>query len=99
MVFPSAEQNRLHGGAALEAFIHGGAEVPESSKTSFQLTGRERQCLEWAARGKGNWDVAVILGISEHTVDFHIRRAMTKLGVSSRISAVVRAMQDGLIEP
>lgn len=64
-----------------------------------RLSRRERECLEWAARGKTNLDIAVILGISGHTVDFHMRGAMNKLGVSNRIVAVVMAMRAEAIDP
>lgn len=63
------------------------------------LTARERDCLLWSARGKSNWDIGAILHISEHTVDFHLRKAMAKLGAGSRIIAIVTAIRRGLIQP
>ncbi|MGF1612009.1 MAG: LuxR C-terminal-related transcriptional regulator [Kiloniellales bacterium] len=39
----------------------------------------------------------MILGISEFTVNFHLKKAMRKLGTSSRVLAVVKAIRYGLI--
>ena len=63
------------------------------------VTERERDCLLWSARGKSNWDIGAILHISEHTVDFHLRKAMAKLGAGNRIIAIVTAIRRGLIQP
>lgn len=52
------------------------------------LSRRELECLQWAARGKSTWDVGRILGISRHTVAFHLENARIKLGVRSTIQAV-----------
>jgi LuxR family quorum-sensing system transcriptional regulator CciR len=61
------------------------------------LTARERECLRWCKIGKSAWEISQILGISERTVQFHISNAMMKLGTSSRIAAVVMAIQRGLL--
>ncbi|WEX79304.1 LuxR family transcriptional regulator (plasmid) [Sinorhizobium numidicum] len=47
------------------------------------LSLREQECIPWAARGKSSWDIGVILGISEHTVNFHIKKVLRKLDVTS----------------
>ncbi len=56
------------------------------------LSPREMECLRWAAQGKSAWDTGRILGISRHTVAFHLDNAKTKLGVRSTIQAVARLM-------
>lgn len=61
------------------------------------LTKREREVLKWCAAGKRNWDIAKILSISEHGVEFHFRNIFKKLGVNSRITAVVKALRFRLI--
>ncbi len=61
------------------------------------LTARERECLRWCKAGKSAWDISQLLGISERTAQFHISNAMAKLGASSRIAAVVVAIQRGLL--
>ncbi|HXW65734.1 MAG TPA: LuxR C-terminal-related transcriptional regulator, partial [Burkholderiaceae bacterium] len=63
------------------------------------LSQREIETLTWSARGKTSDEIASILGLSKRTVDFHIDNARTKLGVSSRIQAAVKAATGGLIEP
>lgn len=52
------------------------------------LTARETECLSWAAQGKTNSEIAVILGISENTVRYYFKNVFAKLGVRSRAQAV-----------
>jgi DNA-binding response OmpR family regulator len=63
------------------------------------LNEREIQSLTWAARGKTSAEIAQILGLRKRTVDFHIDNARTKLGTTTRIEAVIKAIAGGLIEP
>ena len=63
------------------------------------LSEREISALTWSARGKTSDEIAVILGLSKRTVDFHIDNARAKLGVATRIQAVVKAVSGKLIEP
>jgi LuxR family quorum-sensing system transcriptional regulator CciR len=67
--------------------------------SSTRLTDRERECLTWTARGKSAWSIGKILGVSEHTVNFHLKRAMAKLEAANRMQAVVAALRLGLILP
>ena len=62
-----------------------------------ELTPRELQVLRLIADGLPNKTIANRLGISEHTVKFHINAILGKLGVESRTEAVVRATRLGLI--
>lgn len=64
-----------------------------------RITDRERECLTWTARGKSAWAIGKILGVSEHTVNFHLKQSMAKLGASNRMQAVVAALRLGLILP
>ncbi|MCG8371357.1 MAG: LuxR family transcriptional regulator [Proteobacteria bacterium] len=61
------------------------------------LSHRERECLQWVASGKSSWDIGTILGISESTVNFHVRNALVKLDANTRTLAVVKAIRYGLI--
>lgn len=61
------------------------------------LTPREREVLQWAARGKSNWVIGELLHISSHGVDFHFRNILRKLEADSRITAVVKGLYYGLI--
>jgi DNA-binding CsgD family transcriptional regulator len=61
------------------------------------LSERERECLSWVATGKSDWEIGEILSISEKTANAHIERAKTKLGVPTRMQAVVMALHAGAI--
>lgn len=61
------------------------------------LSKRERDCLRWVAQGKTSWETGRILGLSQHTVNFHIRNACAKLGADNRLAAVAVALRQGLI--
>jgi len=70
---------------------------PRSSKTSEPLTSRENEVLGMMAEGLANKEIAHRLGISEHTVKFHITSIMSKLNASSRTEAVMLGLRQGLI--
>ena len=70
---------------------------PKEKKDSV-ITARQRQCLEWIASGKTSYEISIILGLSEHTVNNYINDACKRLGAVSRIQAVVIALQSGLID-
>ena len=61
------------------------------------MTARELAVLRLVAEGLPNKTIAAKLGISEHTVKFHVNAILGKLGVASRTEAVVRATRLGLI--
>ncbi|RZJ12137.1 MAG: LuxR family transcriptional regulator [Rubrivivax sp.] len=62
-----------------------------------KLTKRELDVLSWTAQGKTAWEVAVILGMSEKTVNFHLGNAMRKLDVTSKHQAVLKCVAAGLL--
>lgn len=64
---------------------------------SVRLTPREVEVLQWTRAGKSAWDTAVLIGISEATVNFHVRNLCAKLDVASKHQAVLRALQFGWI--
>jgi two-component system nitrate/nitrite response regulator NarL len=61
------------------------------------LTAREAEVLESLAQGLSNRAIAARLGISEHTVKFHLASVFGKLGATTRTGAVRRALRRGLI--
>ncbi|WFU26754.1 LuxR C-terminal-related transcriptional regulator [Bradyrhizobium sp. CB1717] len=69
----------------------------ECAKPRSELTSKEVECLQWCKEGKTNWEIGEILSISEKTVEFHVSNTIRKLGVSNRITAVVKAIQIGII--
>lgn len=62
------------------------------------LNERETACLTWTAAGKTSADIAVILSLSEHTVNHYLNRAARKLDTVNRTQAVAKALRQGLIE-
>lgn len=62
------------------------------------LTDQERHCLEWTARGKTSWEISVILGRAEATVNFHLKNAVAKLNARNKCSAAAKAVAHGLID-
>ncbi|MCF6100220.1 helix-turn-helix transcriptional regulator [Mesorhizobium muleiense] len=62
-----------------------------------ELTPRERECMQWAAVGKSEWEISQILGISEHTSEKHLLNAKSKLGAVNRVQAVAEAIRRGYI--
>ena len=71
--------------------------VARSASTATPLTEQERLCLNWTMRGKTAWEISQILDRSRPTVDFHLQKAMRKLGASNKFHAAFRALQAGLI--
>lgn len=61
------------------------------------LTDREIQVLQLLAQGLANKQIAAALGISEHTVKFHVSGIYTRLGAASRTEAVRLGVRQGLI--
>lgn len=61
------------------------------------LTPREIEVLQLLAAGMTNRGAALALGISEHTVKFHVGSALAKLGARSRTEAVSIAARRGLL--
>ena len=62
-----------------------------------KLTARELDVLSWTAQGKTAWEVGVVLGVAEKTVNFHLRNAMRKLEVTSKHQAVLKCVSAGLL--
>jgi DNA-binding NarL/FixJ family response regulator len=61
------------------------------------LTPREIEVLELVAEGLSNKAIADRLGISDHTVKFHVASINGKLGAGNRTDAVRRGVQRGVI--
>jgi DNA-binding CsgD family transcriptional regulator len=74
--------------------------LPKQSKPSLpHLSVREIDVLRLAAAGKTAGETARILNVTARTVNFHVQAAMTKLGVSNKISAVIAAITAGFLAP
>lgn len=57
------------------------------------LTAREREVLRWAGAGKTGWEIGTILGISESTVEKHLRAVRAKLDVATTAQAVAEGLR------
>ena len=64
---------------------------------SEEITSRETEVLRMLAEGLVNKEIAARLGISEHTVKFHISSILDKLDASTRTEAVTLGIRRGLI--
>ena len=92
-----ASQAKLLGAHSLEArasVLQRSVRATPGAPTS--LTARERQVLTHIARGQTNRQIAVRLGVSQHTVHRHVANIFTKLGLSSRAASVAFAVRNGL---
>ena len=58
----------------------------------------EKDILQLIMQGKSSWDISVIIGISERTVNYHVYKVMEKLEAINRPQAVAVALRLGLIE-
>jgi two-component system nitrate/nitrite response regulator NarL len=65
--------------------------------TPGDFTPREQEVLALLSEGLPNRAIAERLGISRHTVKFHVNALLQKLGVARRTEAVVRAARLGLV--
>jgi DNA-binding NarL/FixJ family response regulator len=61
------------------------------------LTAREMEVIQLMAQGLANKQIALSLGISEHTVKFHLSSLYAKLNCTNRTEAVKRGIELGLI--
>ncbi|MGJ7491424.1 autoinducer binding domain-containing protein [Variovorax sp. ZT4R33] len=66
--------------------------------SEVSLTARQIEVLRWTADGKTSAQVAQILNVSEHTVHFHVKNAIARLGAGNKLAAAARATRLGLLD-
>lgn len=76
----------------------GSAERAKTSDDIVALSPRQTECLFWVQQGKSSRDIGSILGVSHRIVERHVFKACQKLGVRTRLQAVIRARSMGLIQ-
>ena len=81
----------------LNEFLGADEQIDPSAPEEFAaLTVRERQILDWIARGQTNAQIARCLHIAEKTVRNHVTSIFSKLGAQHRSQAIVMARKAGL---
>lgn len=71
---------------------------PRKERAAPRLTERQIECLLWTEHGKSARSIGEILGISRRMVEEHLGLACVSLQVRTRIEAVVKARQLGLLD-
>ncbi len=79
--------------------VQSGFAALDDSGETVLLTPRETEVLAAAAKGMSNKEIARELGISLHTVKFHLESLTRKLQVQGRTEAVAKAITLGLLQP
>lgn len=64
---------------------------------NLHLTEREQEVLRWLVQGAGNEEIAQALYVTVATVKAHLTAIFTKLGVTSRTQAIIKALKLGLV--
>jgi DNA-binding NarL/FixJ family response regulator len=80
----------------LDTLLAAAPAIP-TAVSSSSLTARELEVLRMMAEGAANKNIAWKLGISEHTVKFHVASILGKLGAASRTEAVTIGVRKGLV--
>jgi DNA-binding NarL/FixJ family response regulator len=98
-----AAVNAVHEGllaaapALIQPLLGPMTQFAEQDELAEELTDREGEILQLLALGLANKQIAARLGISEHTVKFHVSAIYSKLGVTNRTEAVSHGARLGLI--
>ncbi|MGP2691005.1 LuxR C-terminal-related transcriptional regulator, partial [Serratia nevei] len=73
--------------------------APAAGEGEGRLSAREREVLSWTAIGRRQADIAAMLGLSERTVENHLRRIRQRLGAATTAQAIGVAIRLGEIAP
>ncbi|HMI19869.1 MAG TPA: response regulator transcription factor [Sphingomonas sp.] len=83
--------------ARIAAVLGGGTAFDDAGEGVPNLTGRQLEVLELLALGHGNKEIRHRLGIAERTVRAHLTELFVTLGAQTRVQAILRARELGLI--
>ena len=95
----AAVRSRLNRAGAVQQVIEeAGTFAPDFDNhapliAAFGLTPREAEVLAWVAQGKGNYDVGILLGMTERTVKQHVSSCFQKMGIENRSAATLMAVE------
>ncbi|MFD1702501.1 PA1136 family autoinducer-binding transcriptional regulator [Methylopila henanensis] len=96
----SAIETRLALTLAATAAFHAARRLwPTVSPATPRLSDREREIMRWIASGRRQADIALLLALSERTVENHMRRVRKRLGAASTAQAVHLLVRAGELEP
>lgn len=87
-------------GAATRRFIAGYASAMRTKRripSDCELSKREVECLRWAAIGKTDREIGMIISLSHATVRYHVHRAGEKLNSVNRAQTIFKAGQLGYL--
>ncbi len=91
-----AEELAIYARTFIRSYVNASERTPVLPIQS-KLTRREVECLRWAALGKTDQEISMIIGRSQPTVRFHMRNAIEKLDAVNRSQAVFKATQLGYL--
>jgi LuxR family transcriptional regulator, quorum-sensing system regulator CciR len=86
----------IYGRTFIASYVHAMGSV-QALPPASRLSKREVECLRWAAIGKTDLEISMIMGRSRATVRFHIHNASMKLNAVNRSQTVFKAAQLGYI--
>lgn len=69
----------------------------ESQAPGEPLSKREMEVMRWIKEGKTNWEISMILNISERTVKFHVQNIEKKLNAVNKAHAIAIALDQDLV--
>lgn len=72
-------------------------EDPSMTRLEMKLSKREKEILQWTAEGKTSAEIAIILAISENTVNFHQKNMQKKFNAPNKTQIACYAAAIGLI--
>jgi DNA-binding CsgD family transcriptional regulator len=89
----------LSGAYLLSVYFHETYRDMLSKPQDISLSVRETEVIGWAAEGKTDEEIALLLEISANTVRFHWKNIFKKMDVNGRIYAVTKAIRLQLVKP
>jgi DNA-binding NarL/FixJ family response regulator len=99
LVDPAVTRRLVERWVELEQAAPSSVATPAPEPPDLGLTEREREILVGLASGLSNRELAGQLFVSEATVKSHVSSLLTKLGVRSRVQAVILAYERGVVRP
>jgi DNA-binding NarL/FixJ family response regulator len=99
LLAPAVTRRFIERFLALEGRVPDAASAPGDDPRVASLTEREREVLVGLAAGRSNGELAHQLYVSEATVKSHVSSVLAKLGLRSRVQAVILAYEVGLVRP